>query len=131
MKIWIESHYYDFLEDNSLMENFKIFINEDLKRTNMELIYNDLSYTLNNFQKRKEIEIKEHEILKDEKGLLYMYFPKEYSIDKLIKITKTNNINNKNEIFSWNEAEIAQQLTIIDHKLFSLIQPKGNVINIK
>jgi hypothetical protein len=126
------------------MDKLNTFINEDLLKTNMELIYNDLSYALTNFLKKKDLEIKKltNSFLKDEKGLQYYYFAKDFSIDKLMLLEK-DFINSKKfpkltkiqiqknlkiedlDMLCWNEGEIANQLTLIDQHLFSLIQPKG------
>jgi hypothetical protein len=109
----------------------------------METIMNDLQYTLKTLQTKKETEIKnkEKELLVDDNGVSYMSFAKDYSVDKLMmqmdfinsnKLPKLTKIQQQKDItldqldiLSWNETEIAIQLTLIDYNMFLQIHPKG------
>jgi hypothetical protein len=97
----------------------------------------DLSYYLSKYLKELENIIKIDQILEDDDKKKYMAFTKDFTLNNSLKTKQLSNFfskealkKNSNEnifnLFTWNETEIAKQLTMIDYHLFLKIQPKGN-----
>jgi son of sevenless len=139
MKNWIENHYYDFLEYEDLKEKFDDFIHKVLKKTEMDIISQDLGYYLKKYlTELQKIADKEKE-MKEESNRGFLAFAKDQTVLNVIKMKNNNSLiptltktqQQKGEgyesidFYCWSEVEIARQLTLIDFEFFSRIQPKG------
>ncbi|KAL9647807.1 hypothetical protein ABK040_001333 [Willaertia magna] len=111
VKYWLENHYYDFENDNELVEKVKK-LSSIMERTQGKHFSTQI---LNSLKRQQSLDVARNEIafVKIEKPIEY---PKKYKIgkDDLLKF----------DILSWPSAEIARQMTLIEYSMFKSIRPK-------
>jgi len=109
LKKWLEDHWYDFLEDSTLLNDLKSFLDE-MKHSGMEASASALHKAI---QKKQEGKRKESESSSKSRP-----DPIEPDMKLLTSLESTL------QILAFNPLEIARQLTLIEFDSYVKIQPR-------